>query len=64
MPFDRIVLRDASGAARELSLVEFMALPFQTRVRAILDRALDFFAGGEPIARREALRALRDRSLR
>jgi hypothetical protein len=59
---DRIVVR-LDDQERTLSLDEFLRLPLSQRIRAILDRGVTFYGGGQEIARDVALDVLRRQSL-
>jgi hypothetical protein len=59
LPFDRVVVVEPTGGRREMSAREFLDLPLHTRVRHVLDRSIEFFAGAVVVARREALAGLR-----
>jgi hypothetical protein len=55
---DRVVLSDG-GKLRELTVQEFLQLPIHVRVRAILGRSVEFYAGSVLVERQEALKVLR-----
>jgi hypothetical protein len=59
-PFDRITLVEG-GRRRDVTVSEFLAMPLDTRIRAILQRAVEFYAGDQPIDRQRALNFLRSR---
>ncbi|MFW6049777.1 MAG: hypothetical protein ACODAU_01310 [Myxococcota bacterium] len=61
LPFDRVVIRQPEGD-RQISAQEFLGLPLHERIRMILQRNLEFFAGSETIERSEALKSLRQAS--
>lgn len=62
LPFNRIVLHTDAGNPAELTVEQFNAMPLMERVRAALEKRVQFFDGDKPIAQGEALRALRERS--
>jgi hypothetical protein len=61
-PFDRIVLVEG-GRRRELSVREFLAMPLDVRIRAILQRAVEFYDGEHEIDRQSALKFLRSKKV-
>lgn len=60
LAFDRVVLSDA-GTQKELDLESFLTLPLHMRVRYVLGRQIEFFAGAQLVDRRVALDSLRRR---
>jgi len=61
LPFDRVELTSGAGE-RVLSVQQFCDLPLAERLRAVLERRVNFFRGSEPVEQREALKALRERA--
>jgi hypothetical protein len=61
-PFDRVVLVEA-GRRRDVSMSEFLAMPLDERIRAILKRAIEFYDGAQAVDRQSALNFLRARKL-
>lgn len=62
LPFDRIELMKSDGK-HALSVDQFCALPLPERLRAVLENRVTFFRGRTLVEAREALKALRERSL-
>lgn len=58
LPFDRVTIHQSDGA-REMSARDFLALPLHERIRLILQRNLEFFAGNDTVERGAALKGLR-----
>ncbi len=58
LPFDRVVVTDG-GTNRDLSPVEFFALPLAQRIRYIVQQQASFFADGESVDAREVLGQMR-----
>ena len=60
LPFNRVQVRDiASAHVSTLSVSQFSAMPLTERVRAVLERRVQFFRDEQPVDMSEALRALR-----
>lgn len=60
LPFNRVQVRDsASALVSTLSVGQFSAMPLTERVRAVLERRVQFFRDEQPVDMSEALRALR-----
>lgn len=59
LPFNRVVVRSARGE-QHLTVGEFARVPLTERVRAVLERRVEFFCDQQPIAALDALRALRE----
>jgi hypothetical protein len=57
LPFDMISIARAEGA-QSVSLAEFLAMPLDERVRLIMEKRLQFFAGDAPVDRGIGLRGL------
>lgn len=62
LPFNRVKVRyGASDSASSLTVAEFSAMPLTDRVRAVLEKRVQFFQDETPIEAGEALKALRER---
>ncbi|MFT3925281.1 MAG: hypothetical protein QM778_22275 [Myxococcales bacterium] len=61
MPFDRVELSSPEGS-RTLSVQQFCDMPLADRLRAVLERRVNFFQGSTLVESREALKALRERA--
>lgn len=59
LPFNRVVVRSAQGE-RNLTVAEFAGIPLTERVRAVLERRVEFFHDQQSVAVLDALRALRE----
>ena len=59
LPFDRVALNSDAGIA-QLSVEQFCRLPLTERLRAVLERRVEFFCGSERVEPLDALRALRE----
>jgi hypothetical protein len=59
-PFDRIVLVEG-GHRRDITVPDFLAMPLDVRIRAILKRAVEFYDGKQEIDRQTALNFLRSK---
>jgi hypothetical protein len=59
LPFDRVVLLEG-GERRPMRLEDFLAIPLPDKIRHILARTVEFYAGRTPVDRRIALAALRE----
>ena len=60
MPFDAVVITDASGAgARNMSPGEFFALPLAERIQHVVQQRASFFARGQPVDAKAALAHIR-----
>lgn len=57
MPFDMISIHRADGEQR-LSIAEFLAISLDERVKLIMEKRLQFFAGDSPVDRSAGLRGL------
>jgi hypothetical protein len=57
--FDRVVIREDTGAPRTLSAKQFLALPLHVRIQHILARDVQFFRGQDEVDRASALKSLR-----
>jgi hypothetical protein len=63
LPFNRVQVRfDAQSSPALLSVAEFGAMPLTERVRAVLEKRVQFFQDEQPIETGEALKALRERA--
>jgi hypothetical protein len=62
LPFDRVVVLEPAGP-RSLSLSDFLALPLAWRVRALLEKRVEFYKAQQRVSTELALRALRERAL-
>jgi hypothetical protein len=61
LPFNRVQVREgAGGVVSTLSASQFGAMPLTERVRAVLERRVQFFQDEQPIELSQALRALRE----
>jgi len=60
LPFNEVVVTTPSGS-RLLTADQFSAIPLAERVRALLEKRVEFFQDGAPIDTRDALNALRAR---
>lgn len=58
LSFDRAIITTPEEPAEELTAAEFLALPLHRRVRYVLQRKVEFFRGGTPVERSEALKGL------
>lgn len=54
--YDRVELKEPTGATRTLSRTEFERLPLDQRVRAILGKSLRFFRGASEVPMKDALK--------
>jgi hypothetical protein len=61
LPFNRVVVQTSEGT-RRLTVSEFEAISLIERVRALLEKRVEFFRDHERVAQQDALRALRERS--
>lgn len=60
LPFNRVTVRSVSGE-RHYTVHEFERIPLTERVRALLEKRVEFFRDQQPIEQQAALRALRER---
>jgi hypothetical protein len=60
LPFNRVTIRSTSGE-RHYTVLEFERIPLTERVRALIEKRVDFFRDREPVEQQAALRALRER---
>jgi hypothetical protein len=60
LPFNRILLRSSSGNSVVLTVHQFNGMPLTERVRAVMEKRVQFFADDTPVAQDVALRALRE----
>jgi hypothetical protein len=60
LPFDRVILKSERGEQR-LTISEFEAIPLTQRVRAILEKRIEFYLDQARVEQSQALRALRER---
>ena len=60
LPFNRVILQTEQGA-RRLTVTEFDAIPLTQRVRALLEKRLEFYLDQARVEQTDALRALRER---
>jgi len=61
LPFNRVTVRPGDGQpASSLSAAEFSAMPLTIRLRAVLERRVQFYRDEQPVDMSEALRALRE----
>ena len=57
LPFDAVVIK--RGEARDqYSSYDFLRLPLNDRIQAILERRVEFLRGGQPVDRSVALQSL------
>lgn len=63
LPAYRVVFSAEGAAKQHMSVPEFLAMPLDVRVRAILERRVDFFLDGIEVPRHDALNAIRRASL-
>jgi hypothetical protein len=62
LPFNLVKVRsDATATPSSLTVAEFSALPLNDRVRAVLEKRVQFFQNDKLIEAGEALKALRER---
>jgi hypothetical protein len=60
LPFNRVVLKSGQGDKR-LTVPEFEAIPLTQRVRALLEKRVEFYLDQARVEQTQALRALRER---
>lgn len=60
LPFDRVVLK-TGGGTRHLTVSDFLTVPLVERVRALLEKRVEFYQHETRLDTNEALRALRER---
>lgn len=63
LPAYKVVFAADGNTKRSLSVAEFLEMPLDVRVRAILERRVDFFLDGAEVPRHDALNAIRRASL-
>ena len=62
LPFNRVKVRsDANTTPASLTVAEFSAMPLTDRVRALLEKRVQFFHDEKLVEAGEALKALRER---
>jgi hypothetical protein len=60
LPFNRVIVRTAKGD-QHLTVSEFERVPLTERVRALLEKRVEFFRDQQRVEQNDALRALRER---
>jgi hypothetical protein len=60
LPFNQVIVNTEDGP-RQLTVAQFTAIPLAERVRAMLEKRVEFLLDGQPVDTREALNALRER---
>jgi hypothetical protein len=60
LPFNRVTVRSTSGELH-YTVHEFERIPLTERVRALLEKRVEFFRDQQRIEQQAALRALRER---
>lgn len=63
LPPYKVVFSDDGKARRSMTVGEFLEVPLDVRVRAILERRVDFFENGVEVPRHDALNTIRRASL-
>jgi hypothetical protein len=61
LPFNRVLLKSGQGD-RRLTVTEFEAIPLTQRVRAVLEKRVEFYQDQVRVEQNQALRALRERA--
>jgi hypothetical protein len=59
LPFNLVIVNTALGT-RRLTISEFEAMPLTERVRALLEKRVEFYQGQLRVEQTDALRALRE----
>ena len=59
LPFNRVIVRSAQGE-QHFTVTEFKRIPLNERVRALLEKRVDFFHDQHQVAALDALKALRE----
>lgn len=60
LPFDRVVLKSPDGT-KHLTVSAFLNVPLVERVRALLEKRVEFYQHETRLDTNDALRALRER---
>ena len=59
LPAFRVVFAESPTKKLQMTVGEFLVMPIDVRVRAILERRVEFFQHGLEVPRQEALNAIR-----
>ncbi len=59
LPFNRVLVRSVQGD-QHLTVSQFANMSLTERVRAVLEKRVEFFRDQQPVAALDALKALRE----